>query len=63
MGSPFSALEKNNVNTLNLDPRNDLRWFDHCAVKSFLATAYWRFARCFHRSSEREPYVLRSDLL
>lgn len=25
MGSPFSALKKINMNTLNLDPRNDLR--------------------------------------
>ncbi|MBB3240756.1 hypothetical protein FHW68_002263 [Pseudomonas sp. Tn43] len=25
MGSPFSALKKINVNTLNLDPHNDLR--------------------------------------
>jgi len=52
-----------NVNTLNLDPRGDLRWLDHCAAKSFLATAYWRFARWFHRSSERTPSVRLSDLL
>jgi len=51
------------MNTLNLDPRNDFRWLDHCAAKSFLATAYWRFTRCFHRSSERKPHVSRSDLL
>ncbi|KNH24839.1 hypothetical protein ACS77_19275 [Pseudomonas syringae] len=25
MGSPFSALKKINKNTMNLDPRNDLR--------------------------------------
>jgi len=52
-----------NVNTMNLDRHSVFRWLDHCAAKSFLATAYCRFARCFHRSSERKARVRQSDLL
>jgi len=48
---------------MNLDPRGDLRWLDHCAAMSFLATAYWRFAKWIHHSSEHKPSVRRSDLL
>jgi len=48
---------------MNLDPRSDFRCLDHCAAKSFLATAYCRFARWFHRSSELSPSARCSDLL
>jgi len=60
--APFQP-GKVNGNTMNLDPCRDLRCLDHCAAKSFLAIAYWRFARWFHRSSEHEPSLWRSDLL